>query len=483
MKVQFKDVGATLSTNDYNAICYLLQQEEYKEVIVLDTTAWHGGYGIYKVQDLEGTIARTHDGFRVTNKNNHFSIIIKNDYTTADLYVTLNVMRQKTVVINGQSVVLYPDDRIDNTFDENLRLEFKELRLKAVPYHDDLFVIDIYPVQHDLKVGDFISKIALFELDYSKPLINVSDGGYVEGSVICYDFEQLKSVIKNSASDEDITVKLKGDTTYTVDEELTIGGKRKVTIYGGNAGHNSVLDGQKLYRLFTVRDEAYLELHNLDLVNGNGSKINKNTDQHKTGGAIYMISQYGNTGDNWVLLAPTVRVYDCNFINCQANMGGAIYNLRGKLSCVDCNFTNCDAIAPENPSGAFGGAIVNQSIRLYNDSTNQIYIDPSDVVINQDGVLSLLYLNIHHTQNLQFFKDDSFSLPDTMKLYCNGTIKTCYVTKISQFQYNVRVSLVLHDGDSIYLYAPNFSPLPNLCTRVLKIVKNSDYTYTARVED
>lgn len=465
MKVPFKKVGDTLSTEDYNAICYLLQQQEYKEVIVLDTTAWHGSYGVYKVQDLESTIARTHDGFRVTNKDNHFSIIIKNEFSTADFYVTLNVMNPKSVKIGGKDIMLYPDDRIDNGFDESLQLKFTELRLKAKHYKDDLYVIDLYPSQNGLSVGTFISKIALFEMDYSKPLINVSDGRLVEDAIICYDFDQLVSIIENAPSNKRTVIQLKGDTTYTFTKEITIDDNKIIYIYGGNTGHPAVLDGQKKYRLFTIKDKSILRIENIDLINGNGSKINKNTDQHKTSGAIYMISQYGNTGDTWTLLAPTVLCFNCRFIDCQANMGGAIYNLRGRLVCEDCEFTNCDAIAPENPSGAYGGAIVNQSVRVYHDNSNQIYLDDSPYSLETGGITSI-NLNINHSQNLNFFTDGSFALPD---MYCcyNGMIRSCEFIREGQFDYTVMLPFHLARNDKIYFFANGFRDLRNLCTRLL----------------
>ena len=483
MKVPFKKVGDNFSQEEYNAICYLLQKQNYQENIILDFKAWHGTYGAYVLQDPFECFIRTHDGYTINQYDKHISLVFDTQCVSADVYVTFNVLKQRKVKVDGIDVILYPDDMLDdeNNYDKDMDLEWEEIRVKAKPFNDK-FVIDLYPSQMGLNDGDFVSFVALCELDYGKPLINVKDGLGAEGAIICNSFVELRNAIVTSDVGSTVIVKLKGDRTYTFTEELTVDGNKTVIIYGGNTNHNAVLDGQDQYRLFSVKNNSTLELHNLTLYRGNGSKVNKTSDLHKTAGAIYMISQYGNTGEEWILEAPTVICDECTFKDCHANMGGAIYNLRGKLICTDCTFDNCDATAPENPEGAFGGAITNQSVKLYNDHTNQIYIDPSPVIYRPSARKTDIYLNISHGQNLLFFKSNDFVLPP-MKCYVGNTLFNVTLQKNSQWEYGFSLPVQLRAGMTMYLFAENFPSLPNLCTRVLTVYEENNNLYLRVVDD
>ncbi|WP_297898048.1 hypothetical protein [Methanobrevibacter sp.] len=125
-----------------------------------------------------------------------------------------------------------------------------------------------------------------------------------------------------------------------IDKNLTIQGKDS---------KNTIIDAQKLGKIFFVKEGNTLKLINVTLINGNANSGGDITNNH--GGCIF---NYG-----------TLEIDNCIFENNSATGGGAIASFNGNLNINNSIFTN--------NSATYGGAVYSKysnNVNLFNSNFN-----------------------------------------------------------------------------------------------------------------
>lgn len=488
MKFPFKKVGDTFSTDEYNAMCYLLAKQDYVENIFLENKAKTYRLGAYHLVDINSSIVQKNNGFIIRKPTQAIRIKLGHKTPSARFNIQLNVFKQKTVTdSNGVTSVIYPYDLVENLddFDQDTipqDLDYQQITLTATPVDEYSCVLDFVPAEYGLTTGDYFSAKAKIIMDYSEPIINLEDGRPVDANqIICHNFNDIKRALDYTPEGSSLFLRLKGNTTYKFTDKLVIDGKRNVYIEGGNGemGYHSVLDGENVHRLFLVMPDSLLSVTNCKLYRGNANVVHANSDLNKVGGAIEMRSRYENIGDTNGLHVAYVQVTNCIFDSCTAERGGAIYNFRGKLDVNNCTFNNCKATSTTNSAGAFGGAIHTTSIPVYNGSSNQIAINKS--IYNYANNVSYILLDIKEAQNLNYFTNINFTLPEMKCMYNNTVYNTSIIKNNNQYSYSIVLPVQIPIGSKFYLYADNFPTQPSLCTRLLKVTGNSTQRYVEMV--
>lgn len=489
MKFPFKKVGDSFSVDEYNAMCYLLTKQEYKENIFLENKAKAYKYGAYHLVDINSSIVQKNNGFIIRKPTLPIQIKLGHKSPSADFYIELNIFKQKQVTdSNGITSTIYPYDLIENLddFDQDTipkDITYEKIKLKADKIDNSSSILSFIPSNYGLKVGDYFSAKAQISMEYNEPEINIEDGRAVDtNQIICNNFNDIKKAIGYCEEGSSVFLRLKGDTTYTFTDKIVIDGKRHIYIEGGNyeEGYHSILDGENIHRLFLVMPDSLLSVTGCKFYRGNANIVHKDSDLNKAGGAIEMRARYENIGYTNGLHVAFVDVNNCIFDSCTAERGGAIYNFRGKLNVNNCDFINCKATSTTNPQGAFGGAIHTTSIPVYNGSSNQIAVNKSTYdYIRQP--LSVLNLEIRQTQNVNYFTDGNFVLPELQVVYNNQIYDTTVVSRTDQYHYGIRLPISIPVGSKFYLKAKNFSTQPSLCTRLLQVTKTGTQMYVEMV--
>lgn len=489
MKFPFKKVGDSFSVDEYNAMCYLLTKQDYKENIFLENKSKAYKYGAYHLIDINSSIVQKNNGFIIRKPTLPIQINLGHKSPSADFYIELNIFKQKQVTnSNGITSIIYPYDVIENLddFDQETKPQdiiYEKITLKADKINDSTSILNFIPSEYGLTTGDYFSAKATISMEYNDPIINITDGRPLDtNQILCHNFNDIKRAISYCEEGSSIFLRLKGDTTYTFTDKIVIDGKRHIYIEGGNAerGYHSILDGENIYRHFLVMPDSLLSVTNCKFYRGNANVVHGNSDLNKAGGAIEMRARYENIGDTNGLHVAYVDLNNCIFDSCTAERGGAIYNFRGKLDVHDCDFINCKATSTTNPQGAFGGAIHTTSIPVYNGASNQIAINKSNYSYARYP-LSVINLEIRQTQNITYFTDGNFVLPELELIYNNQIYNTDVLQRTDQYNYSIRLPVTLSVGSTFYLRAKNFSIQPSLCTRLLQVTKTGNQMYVEMV--
>ena len=462
MKLHFKNVGDTFTLDEYNAICYLLSKREYTEDIQLEEKDMTGEYGSYTLIDNNNCIMEKHGGFVVLSEYKTFTFKIKPLLENAVYSLVFTVKREGEVkdTVNNITTKTSPDELYDNPQDSLKSTVTKFTKEVTV----DSNQITITPHSIGIYRGDYIDKTVKVSIKYSEPIINWEDGGAnTDDQIICNNFEELQQVIETAPEGSDVSIRLKGAEEYFFTEELYIGKNKSVTIEGGNYTNDShtKLNGMNKYRLFTIAGGSSLTVINCSMYNGNGSRINKASDMHQRGGAVYMGGHYENLESVYQLITSTATFENCKFFNCHANRGGAIYNNMGRLVCNNCYFSDCYAESG-NWQANWGGAIMCESKGLYGDSSNQLRINNSEVTYSGDT--TTIDLQITEQQNIKAFTKADYNI-SSVKLRYNNTTYNCTKVKANQFHYIITVQGFIPPQAVFYLITPDFT------SRLLKINK------------
>lgn len=462
MKLHFKNVGDSFTLDEYNAICYLLSKREYTEDIPLEEKEFTGEFGKYTLFDDNNCLMEKHDGFIVLSAYKNFSFKIKPLLDNAVYTLIFTVKRENKLDDKENNIIsttspqeIYDtelDKLKDNTITFTKEVTVRSNQITVTPYNIGIFE------------GDFIDKTVKVSIKYSEPIINWEDGGAnTEEQIICTNFEELKQVISTAPEGSDINIRLKGAEEYFFTSEIYINKKKTVNIEGGNYTNDShtKLNGMNKYRLFTVAGGSTLNVRNCSFYNGNGSAINRVTDKHQRGGAVYMGGYYENLESMYKFIPSTATFENCKFFNCHSNRGGAIYNNMGKLVCNNCIFSDCYAQS-ENWQANWGGAIMCESKGRYGDSTNQLQIEDSEVTYS--GNRTIIDLKIKQQQNIIAFVNSSYNMSSVVARY-NNTSFTCTSVKATQFNYILTIQGYIPPSAVFYLITPDF------ISRSLKITK------------
>lgn len=468
MKLFYKKVGDTFSLDEYNAMCYLLSLQKYTENIEITTDTYTGEYGEYQLVNSNEALRENTTGYVVSKKDKTFKILLNPYIPNANFSITFNVYKNNTNVNNNNITSTIHSNELYDSINENA-IEEKQTTNVEVQLTGN--TLSLKPSDLKLENGDWISRNITINAEYSEPIINWEDGeANTEEQIICETFDDLEQAISTTPENGFVSIRLKGNKEYIFTKEIIIENK-SVSIVGGNntSGAYSILNAQDLYRHFYVGAGSTLTLRSCLLKNGNGSIVYDYHDAPKRGGSIFMNSNFITTSNGYTFNPSIVTIENCKFRDCHANRGGAICNVKGKLSCNNVMFDNCVATKEGDKTACFGGAILNESVTMYHDSSNQLYIDKSTTTYNENT--TIIDLKVSKTQNLRNFIDSQYALP-TLTCICGNNKYEVTSVKTSQFGYLLTVKGKINTGTPFYFVCKDF------VSRNLKITKEGTTYYT-----
>lgn len=473
LQLNYKKNGDMFSLDEFNALCYLLMQQDWVETQYLTLGENKGEFGVYTIKDNDNVLTELKEYFVINRVDKSFYIYIKQDAFTSKYSFVFDVYNSEIsnyITEDGESVSesRSPIDFEDNFTDD----EEIDLKLKTVTFNDfevvdnTTFRVKVRPSSFGLKTGDYIKKECKIHVSYDDE-INWEDGRAVEPEwIICETFEEMKNAINTTPSRGVTKLRLLGGDTYSFDGEIIIDNQKTIIIEGGNiySDNRSILDAQSNSKHFSIKPDSHLEITNCKLINGDGTDVNITDDLDLAGGSIEMYGRYALEDDSYELHYATCKLMGCVFENCVAIRGGAIYNDCGQLTIKNTDFINCDA--------EIGGALHTNSVKFYHDRSNQVYVDESPITLG-NGV-SRITLNLNHQQNLQYIKDNNFDLSEHITGVYNKTgtkLFNCSLEKVNNYQYDVTISGNLTAG-TFYLAGNSW-----ICTRTLKRYTKNGNSY------
>lgn len=437
MRLNYKKVGGTLSLDEYNALCYLLEQQGWFETIQLQKdTPFEGKFGNYILEDPYNVLTENSNGFTILRSDKPFYIKYNSDFECqykimfdVEESVTKNVK-----VFSGQHkgeqipTIMYPNEKFDSLHDnDDLTQTPPEKETKKVnqpinryydtvdPYLDNQSVIiqkdipilreqeyigsngtiRVYPSKYGYKKGNFIRLEATIQLDYTEPELNITDGTYDDPKeILCSNFDELKTVIDTAPPKSITYIRLIGDT-YKFTDQIYIENKT-VHIRGGNLDFDekpyTILDAEYNCRHFYIDSRSTVTIENCYLINGNAYGNQSRNYLHHRGGSIYVGSLYELFGGDYIHLKTVFKAKNCRFVRNIAEFGGAVFNHNSRVELDSCmfyqnmcmyekyhdpnDFYNCDF---DYKLWNWGGAIRSESVEgyYYGEHYDRLHIEPS----------------------------------------------------------------------------------------------------------
>lgn len=285
MKLNYKKIGDTLSLDEYNALVYILEQQEWKETITLDLDEpYTGNYGTYTLYDLNHVLTEDRNGFTILKPDEPFYINIESNFSCKyKIYfdVTSTLSQTETIsegLLKGKGVQttyeandikeyvpdsvsdinrtinsdmsdvdkLIPsanvivDPNVEETVNSDIltqSLPISKGVVKDTAFKGSRTQIKVTLSDFNYFKNDFLSDTATIYLDYTQPQLNLSHGRYENtNEILCETFDELKTVIDTMPENSTVNIHLLGKT-YVCTDELYIKNKT-VHIIGGNLKEN-----------------------------------------------------------------------------------------------------------------------------------------------------------------------------------------------------------------------------------------------------
>ena len=347
MLLNFKDIGDIASLDNYNALVYLmLQNNQLKERFLLTPNSFTGNFGIYTLPHGD-EISLKGDFYIVTDVTKNINLNIDSSFV-GGFKLTLSV---------------YSDYYEEEKVDENGNIPEANVR-ELVYYSNNLDGRQqiIIPLA-DMSAGEYISIYANMEMKYEEPIIDKVSGSIYDdiSQDLIKTSEDLILAIVNAPQNKVTTLYLKPGISFELfdleeeedpkNKNIIIDNKTIELISGSIPAE---LDAGGLHRHFYVTETGSLTLNNIVL--NNGYSLHDNLD-NGYGGSIYVKSERDGSG---IKRSGNLNTLFCRFINNRANVkGGAIYSEDGILDLKETIFYNNTASSSNNVLGD-GGAIYNE---------------------------------------------------------------------------------------------------------------------------
>ena len=392
MRLNPKHVGDDFTVDDYNAITYLLKQEEWYDYNVPFSTKPHkGNFATYSFNDPHYLLIYGINGDYVvsTNKQKHNQLeiyledeLIKNTkiingklvpYATYEFIFEYILPKEvetkigKITILGNEAPDIIPENKTQPISENEPRKTINEESIITYPYASNktpkTLTLPSYIVPGTIIKKNFHIRLNLNpepEIDFNngrisspEEIIVHMDVKRIDGKYV-YTYDTLKKLVEATPRNNKphIFRLVHDDKTAYLDEEIVIRKNQNITIRGGTR-HKTLLDGTYSGRLFRVEAGGKLTLENLRLENCSNTGVERGSVKHEpgVGGAVFVgySKQFKREG-TWGVC----NIRYCDFKNCRATMGGAIGAYHARLYVSNCTFTNCHTQVGE---GSGGGAI------------------------------------------------------------------------------------------------------------------------------
>lgn len=379
MRLKPKKVGDDFTVDDYNAIVYLLKQEEWIDANVPFSTEKHkGNFATYSFTDPYTLLSYSINGDYVvsTNKQSHDTLYV---YMQDELIKNTKVINNKliptatydfifqyilpketqtrigiiTIIGNEVPDIVPPNstktqaiNHLPDTINEKLTLTHTE----TTNTNPRKLTLPKYIIPGTIIKKEFNIKLNLNpdpEIDFNNGKISEPDEIIVhmdiktENGKNTYTYDSLQKMIEAVPRNgkEHIFRLVHDDKTAYLQKEIVIHKGQNIIIRGGTR-HKTLLDGTVSSRLFRVEAGGKLTLENLRLENCTNLGGAHQNIEHEIGygGAIFVgYSKKFKEEGTWGVL----NVRYCDFKNCIATNGGAIASYHARLYVSNCTFTHC----------------------------------------------------------------------------------------------------------------------------------------------
>ncbi|WP_458455044.1 C1 family peptidase [Methanobrevibacter sp.] len=172
-----------------------------------------------------------------------------------------------------------------------------------------------------------------------------------------------------------------------------------------------------------------------------------NASAKHNGGAIYVDVDSGSND-----LVQTVDIFNCTFINCSSEFGGALVHMGGSLNVADSRFIN-------NSAGQFGGAIY--VTWVHTNITNSIFTDN----------------HAKHNAGALYFDNGFLKIYDSNFTHNKVTLPSSKSAIIYAFDVDAHVCNSTFDNGGIAIYAdfPINCEVVNVTSSDLFLMNNTEY--------
>ena len=355
MLLKYKNIGDTLSLDEYNAIVYLLMRyNQISENIDLNDI-FNGTFGDYSLVFEDEQLNLMGNVYEVLDNTGYITLTIDTEFVAQfnlKLSHYLSPYEEASQEIidpeeHSETIESTPENIIVNTYYSTDLGNRKQITIPLT----------------DFSVGEYILMNATIDLQYNGPVIDKLSGPVNTDNLhtTIKTAEDLVYAIQTAPVNEVTTLYLEPGLEYVLYDEdsddcITIENNKTIKIISGSLP--SILNADNMFRHFYIEEQGILELENITLMNGLSKE---DTNYPGKGGSIYIHSEYVTVEGVNVKELGQLICTNCTFSDNRATTGGAIYNEDGLASFTNSTFYNNLAKSSSNVLGQ-GGAIYNEGI-------------------------------------------------------------------------------------------------------------------------
>ena len=204
MKVNYKRIGDSFTLDEYNALVYLLKQDEWIEVIKLSKNGYDGKYANYTLYDPKNALVKKPYGFDIVKPLETVYLKVKSKFNCSFMCHTIveplyqdknkNIYNSKFDLVENKGQTISNKDKVK--FERELINEHKFYFINSLEHYDDetgylranekLSIVNVddnlecsIPLKLDDKKDMVLDFNCVMQLMYLTPEINIIDGNQI----------------------------------------------------------------------------------------------------------------------------------------------------------------------------------------------------------------------------------------------------------------------------------------------------------------